>query len=80
MVVALSENETQQAILSQHFPFEADILPANFTPDPCIFLGQFENASSSRVAVSKCCPLEDCQNFEVKNTILLREIKKIITI
>jgi hypothetical protein len=65
MRIALSANNIQQVTLSQYNPIDPDVLPSNFTANPCIFKGQFGSDPSSRVAVTKCCPLEACLNFEV---------------
>jgi hypothetical protein len=76
MQIGLFTNDTQQVVMSPYNPidFDAGVLPADFVPNPCIFKGQFEDAAESRVAATKCCPQEDCLNFEVKVTYFVSEL------
>ncbi len=78
MKIAFSTNNSQQVILSQYNPIDLDVLPSNFSANPCIFKGPFEGAPDSRVAVTNCCPQEDCLNFEVKVTSFVSEVKQVV--
>jgi hypothetical protein len=69
MRIAFSKSEIQQVTLSQYNPIAPGVLPADFASKLCIFRGQFEDVPNSRVAVTKCCPLEDCLKFEVLYSI-----------